>query len=346
MRWTHSLLGSVALGLLTHCTAFAQTEFKLATIAPEGSAWMAGVRQAADDIKVRTDGRVILKFYTGGVMGSDRKVLRKMRARQLHGGALTSSGLSDRYPDLAVYGMPLMFRDYDEVEYVRERLDATLAGGLADAGLVSFGFATGGFALLMGNEQVFSLAELRGKKAWIPEGDQLSAAAMEALNLSPVVLPITDVLTGLQTGLVEFIATPPVGAVVLQWYTKVKFVTDIPLAYTLGTMVVDSKAFKRISAGDQAIFKESMSRAYAKLDAQARTDNENALAALRSSGLTIATPTPEQEGAWRTAAADSHRQLVDQGIVSAEIFTELVGLLDEYRDSALANTQRTSAQTQ
>jgi TRAP-type C4-dicarboxylate transport system substrate-binding protein len=94
---------------------------------------------------------------------------------------------------------------------------------------------------------------------------------MESLDLSPVVLPITDVLTGLQTGLLEFVATPPVGAVVLQWYTKVKYVTDVPLAYTLGIMAVDQRTFRRLDAGDQDVMREVVQAA---LPAAGRTEHQ------------------------------------------------------------------------
>ncbi len=136
-------------------------------------------------------------------MGNDKKVLRKVRIGQLQGGAFTASGLSERYADIVIYGLPLLFNDDAEVDYVRERMDPQLEAGLSAAGFESLGMAGGGFAVLMGSEQVTTLDELRGRKVWVPEGDRISYAAMESLDLSPVVLPITDVLTGLQTGLLE-----------------------------------------------------------------------------------------------------------------------------------------------
>jgi TRAP-type C4-dicarboxylate transport system substrate-binding protein len=97
--------------------------FKLATIAPDGSQWMTDHRAAAERIKERTEGRVSLKFYGGGVMGNDRKVLRKIRIGQLQGAAFTTSGLVERYPAMILYGMPFMFRSLEEVDYVRAQLD-------------------------------------------------------------------------------------------------------------------------------------------------------------------------------------------------------------------------------
>ena len=120
------------------------------------------------------------------------------------------------------------------------------------------------------------LADLRGQKIWVPEGDETSYVAMQALHLTPVILPITDVLTGLQTGLLDIVATPPVGAVVLQWYTKTKYVTTQPLSYTMGLLVIDQRALGAVTAADQEVLREVLSAVYARFDAQNRIDNTKA----------------------------------------------------------------------
>ncbi len=292
---------------------------------------MQDMRHAASEIKTKTDGRLSIKFYGGGVMGNDKKVLRKIRIGQLQGGAFTSTGLAERYPDIVLYGLPLLFRSQGEVDFVRARMDPALEQGLEDSGFVSFGFAGGGFAKLMGDRPVRGLDDLRGRKVWVPEGDPISFAAMEALQLSPVVLPITDVLTGLQTGLLEYIATPPVGAVVLQWYTKVKYVTSLPIAYTVGVMAVDKRAFQRLTTDDQAIFREVMGAIYKNFDLQSRRDNEDAEEALKANGLELVDPDPAQVPEWRRIAAETNQRLGSEGAFSTELLAELLGHLEEYR---------------
>ena len=248
--------------------------FKLATIAPENSEWMRSMRAGAKEIKTRTDGRVDIKLFGGGIQGNDSKVLRKMRIGQLHGGAFTAGSMMSFYPDLSIYGLPLLFDSQDEVDYVRERLDAELKQGLEEAGFVSFGFAGGGFAVILGNAPVRSLDALNNKKVWVPEGDEISYAGMEALDLSPVTLPLTDVLTGLQTGLLDVVATPPVGALVLQWHTKVKYATNVPLVYTMAFIAIDKKRFDRLSDADQAVVDEVLTAIYKKIEVEKSTEKE------------------------------------------------------------------------
>jgi TRAP-type C4-dicarboxylate transport system substrate-binding protein len=330
------LLTLLMLMLVGPAVARAQ-EFKLATVAPEGSSWMREIRAAAADIKSRTDGRVTIKVYGGGVMGNEKQVLRKMRIGQLHGGAFTANGLAERYADLEVYGLPLLFRSHAEVDYVRARMDGILAKGLENAGLVSFGITGGGFVRILAGRPITQTADLRGFKIWVPEGDPVSLAAMVALQLAPVTLPVTDVLTGLQTGLVDIIAAPPAAAIALQWHTRVKYVTDVPLMYTMGIMAVDAKAFARLSSADQQVFRTVMSTAYTRLDRQSTLDDAAAQKALQAAGIKQVTAKPDDVAAWRRASDASNRQLAARGTFSAALFEQLERHLQEFRAALAAN---------
>ncbi len=329
--------GFLFLVILAAPTAQAQTIFKIATIAPENSQWMIDLRSAGDAIAEQTQQRVKLKLYAGGVMGNDKKVLRKIRIGQLQGGAFTATGLSERYRDIILYGLPMAFQTQAEVDYVRQRMDSVLMKGLEDAGYVGFGFAGGGFAKLMGSEPITDLKDLRGRKVWTPEGDNIAYRAMEAMELSPVVLPITDVLTGLQTGLIEYIATPPVGAVVLQWYTKVKYVTTVPFAYTAGILAIDKGAFSRISQSDQGIVREVLTRAYEVIDERNREDNRNAEKALKQNGLTFVDVDPALVASWRKITAVSNREMAEQGTFSVELLDEFLGHIADFHSGAGGN---------
>lgn len=309
-------------------------ELKLATVAPEGSSWMKELRAAGKEVADKTAGRVVLKFYGGGIQGNDKKVLRKIRIGQLQGGVFTANGLAERYTELNLYGLPLLFDTQAEVDHVRRQLDATLIAGLERAGFVSYGFAGGGFAYLMANRPVVRLEDMRGQKVWLPEGDEVTYAALRALQVSPVVLPLTDVMTGLETGLLDIVATPPVGAVVLQWYTKVKFVTQQPLSYTMGLLAIDKQALAAVAPADQAVLKDVMTRLYVRLDQQNRTDNTKAEQALKANGLKFVMPDASEVPRWRAAVEAANEQLAAKGVVSADLLAQVQRLLAEYRATA------------
>lgn len=317
--------------LATGPSMAATTQIKIATLAPENSSWMKEMRAGAEEISKRTEGRVQLKFYGGGVMGNDRKVLRKMRIGQLHGGSFTPSGLAERYPDLNLYGMPLVFNSLEEVDYIRARFDERLNSGLQEAGLVGFGITGGGFAKIMSNEPVRTREDLEGRKVWVPEGDSVTLSAMQAMELSPVVLPITDVLTGLQTGLIEVIGTPPVAAVALQWYTKVRYLTDFPVTYTYAVLVVEKKIFDRLEAADQAVFREVMERIYAKFDEASVIENADAREALEANGIEIVEPSPGAVDTWRGQVLANNLANAASGMVSLGLYEEMLAALEDFR---------------
>lgn len=330
-------IGFIVLALLFGGFANAAV-LKIATVTPEGSSWMKDMRASAKEIQELTEGRVQIKYYGGGVMGNDNKVLGKIRIGNLHGGAFTPSALQKIYPELSLYGLPLTFESDEEVAYVRARLDQTIMDGLEEAGFVSFGFAAGGFAMIMSNKPVNTLNDLKGKKVWVPEGDTISYASMEALSLSPVTLPLTDVLTGLQTGLIDIVAMSPIGALVLQWHTKIKFITDLPLVYTMGFMAIDKKAFNKISSADQEIVRQVMTRTYAQLNETNLDDNKEALQALLNTGIEQVVLADNEADEIRSILGKSNRDMAEQGDYSLVLYERMLQYLQEYRAGSASTT--------
>lgn len=332
MRGTLNKLWS----LVAACAVFAAgaanaVELKIASVAPDGSRWMQQMRAGAAEIQKLTEGRVTIRFYPGGVMGNDAQVLRKIRINQLQGGAFTAGGLGERYAPLNLYGIPLLFRSLDEVDAVRAALDSKVAAGLEDAGFVTFGFIEGGFANLLSNQPISSVEDMRRKKVWVPDGDSVSFLAMETLGLSPVVLPVTDVLPGLQTGLIEIAFASPVAALVLQWHTKVKYITDLPISYSMGILAIEKRAFSSLSAQDQATVREVMTRYVSGLDREARDDNTRAAEVLRNAGVqTVPVNAADVEG-WRRTIEGTFPRLREKPEIDAAMFDEMLNVLADYR---------------
>lgn len=310
----------------------AAVDLKLATLAPERSGWVQDMRKGAKEIKERTDGRVNVKLYVGGSQGNSEQVLRAIRTKRLHGGAFTPTDLQDRYADVNIYGLPFLFESAAEVDYVREQLDDTLLQGLEEAGFISFGFTNGGFAYLMSNEPVRGLDDLRGKRVWVPEGDTISYAAMDALELSPVTLPITDVMTGLQTGLIDIVAFPPSGTLALQWHTRIKYVTEMPILFSMGLMVIDAKAFGRLPEQDQRIVREVMGAMYAEFSRREPEENRNAKEALLNSGVQSVMPDEGEVEKIRKVMEKTNRELGAKGMFSLELYDEMVRHIEDYRN--------------
>ena len=325
----------VLAALLAAGPLSAQT-LKIATVTPEGSSWMRDMRAAAAEIGERTGGEVEVKFYGGGVMGDDLRVLRKIRVGQLQGAVLTSSALAGRYPDVLQYGLPLLFRSREEMLFVRRRFDPLLAEGLRESGYETFGFGSLGFASIMsGRKPVVRLEDARGLKIWVPDGDDIGLSAMRSVGLAPVQLPISDVLVGLQTGLVEVIVTPPSGAILLQWHTRLRYVTDFPVVFAFGMLAMDRRAFGRLSEPNQAIVREVFGALAAQLDRRDAEENLQAGQALKNSGLEYLALTPEEVLRWREAFGRIYPQLVREAGMSRDMHEEIMQALQDFRGNSL-----------
>ncbi len=333
MSWKlkQNFLVALTLGMLASA-AQAQT-FKIATLSPDGSGWMTKMRGGAADIKTRTEGRVEFKFYTGGTMGNDKAVLNKIKIGQLQGAAVSGGSLADAARDIQVYSLPLKFRSFDEVDYVRGKMDAGLSRQLEDGGFVNFGFAEGGFAYAMSkNAPVSSVATLRKQRVWIPDNDHQSEEAMKVFQVTPVPLSLADVLPSLQTGIIDTVASSPIATVALQWHTQVKYFTDLPLSYFVGTLAIDKKSFAKLAPADQAVVREVMGRVFKDIDVQNRKDNVSAYNALLKQGIKPVKPTAAEVADWEKNGELASVQMVKDGIVSQPAANQLNSLLTAQRN--------------
>jgi TRAP-type C4-dicarboxylate transport system substrate-binding protein len=163
---------------------------KIATLAPAGTVWMKEMKNGAKLINERTEGRVKLKFYPGGVMGNEKIVHQKIKVGQLHGGAFSSGGLANIYPDIQLLNLPMLFNSFDEVDYVRAKMEPDFKLGLEDNGFILLGVAEGGFTRILSKAPMKDLRSIRASKLWAPEGDIMVMETYKSMRLSPISLPI------------------------------------------------------------------------------------------------------------------------------------------------------------
>lgn len=283
---------------------------KIATISPDGTFWMKQMRAGAEEIKRRTEGRVKFKFYPGGVMGNDENVLRKIKIGQLHGGAVTLAVLSQSVPETTLYGLPFLFSSLDDAEQVRQVTDDMMMKAIYDGGFVNFGIAQGGFTYLMSKEKITGFDDLRKQRSWVPEKSDVGLSVYNAIGVTPVSLPLSDVLTGLQTGLINTVVTSPIGALALQWHTHINYVVDLPLNYLAAMMIIDRRTFDKLSPADQRVVREVMTAVYRKIDEQNKADDLAATQALKNQGVRFITLNGSEKPEWYSTGDIVIREMI------------------------------------
>ena len=322
------------LALAAAADAGAATTIKIATVAPDGTAWMREMRASADNVKKKTDDRVEIKFYPGGVQGDTPTVLRKIKIGQLQGGAFTGGELSAVDKDAQIYSMPFLFKSQDEVDKVRTQIDPLLKQSLAKDGFETLGISGGGFAYLMSVKDIKNRDDLKAAKVWVPQGDRIAEAGFKAGGVTPIPLPLADVYTSLQTGLIDTAANTPAGAIAFQWHTKIKHMVDLPLTYVVGILVVDKKVFDTLSPEDRKAVDDEFGAAFAKLEKINRDDNAQARDALQKQGIEIFKPNAQETASWESVGADARKQLSGAGELSPEMSAALDKAVAAARGSA------------
>lgn len=326
-------LASLSLLLIVFSVGADAKRLKIATLAPAGTTWMKEMKAGASLIAERTGGRVTLKFYPGGVMGNDQSVHRKIKIGQLHCGAFTPGGLAQVESSIQALGLPMMFETFDEIDYVRERIDPVLKQQMEASGFVLLGISEGGFVRILSKQPMQNLESIRNSKVWVPAGDRIGQMAMNALGINPISLPIADVFTGLQTGLIETVTVNPTSAIAFQWHTSTSFMTEVPISYLIGVLAIQKKAFDKLSLDDQRIVREEIGKVFKRLDRINRSDNQAAKAALQNQGITFVVPDPGEIERWRSMASQSVEEMIESGVISREIVGQVRGHLQSFRNS-------------
>lgn len=328
---TRIATSSVICLLLIASASHAQ-EFRLATLAPDGSAWMEEFRAAAAEIGERSDGRVRIRFYPGGVMGDAGTVLRRMRLGQLHGGAFTVGELAQVSTDVQLYSLPFLFRSNSEFQAVRDEFDPLVLEALEEAGLIAPALGAGGFAYLFSREPIPPPGQVNARlKVWVPSDDRLSSQTLEIAGASPVPLPLADVYTSLQTGVINAFASTASGAIILQWHTRARYLLDHPLLLTTGTLALDKRAVERLSAEDRKLMLDAIGAALERIEKRSAADNRAAFEALKRQGIQVVEPDPEAIETWERIGHDVRRRMIARGQLQIRHLEDLERRLSQIR---------------
>jgi len=303
---------------------------KLGTLAPEGSSWMKTFNTLNTEVMKKTENKVQFKIYPGGVLGDEMDMLRKLKIGQIQGVALTSGGLSALFKEMDVLQIPFLFQTYEEVDATLKKMDSFFRKGFEDNGYVFLGWSEAGFIYLMSTVPIASVSDLKKAKVWVWEDSPMSKAIFDEAGVKAIPLTIPDVLVGLQTGLVDVVYAPPTGAISLQWFTKVKYLTDVPLVYLTGGVVVKKDIFKQISQSSQNFISESFQQHLDQLKIITRNENRDAIKVMVKNGVKIITPSKDQIDEYKRLSNKAMGHISGQTF-SNKVLDEVTSLLESYR---------------
>ena len=333
MKISHGA-AALLIAISTAATALAQpaATVKMGTLAPDGSSWHQILKAMGEKWSQAPGGGVALRIYPGGVLGDEPDLVRKMRVGQIHAAALTSVGLSAIDPAVAALQIPMMFSSYDELDRVREKVRPDLEKRMAERGFVVLNWGDAGWVMFFAKEPFVRPDDLKKMKLFVWAGDNTAVDTWKAAGFSPVPLASTDILPGLQTGLINAFDTTPLLAATSQWFGLAPHMLDLKWAALVGATVITKKAWDATPAASRDSMMKAAAEAGERLKGEIRTANDKAIEAMRKRGLTVHSLKPEDEAAWRAAAEGVYGKIRGT-IVPADMFDEVRRLRDEIRNT-------------
>ena len=269
---------------------YAQTIVKFATLAPDGSTWMKAMKQFTVETTAKTEGRVKFKIYPGGVSGDEKDVVRKIRLGQLQAAGFTGVGIGEIAPEVRILDTPFLFKNAKEIDHIYNIFDGDFRKIFEARGYILLGWAEVGNVNIFSNSPVTKLEDLKAVKMWIWEGDPIAEATFAALKIKPIPLSITDVMTSLQTGMINGVYGSPLSVIAMQWFSRMKYVLSSPIANASGAVVISKKTFYALTKEDRKTMLELGEKYFRALTAQSRKDNEESVKILKSKKLIFTEP--------------------------------------------------------
>lgn len=305
---------------------------KMASIAPKGSNLANYFDELGRQIREKTNNEVGFKMYWGGVQGDEKDVLRKIKLGQLHGGGFMGPGLGLIVSEVRITEIPYMFRNFQEVGYVRGKLQPYMDKKFEEKGFKVLGWMDLGFLHTFSKEPLVSLEVARKQKWWTLEGEPIGQAMFQALNISPVSLSISDVATSLSTNMIDCATTTPYGAVAFQWHSRFKYMAGYPTGSILGATIISKSVWDKISPASQKIMMDVAEKEHDKLFRLTRQDNEKALALLKKAGIIIVPFDPKNKDMqFVFETSRKVRESLVGKLYKRDLLDSTLGYIDEYR---------------
>ncbi len=305
--------------------------FRLATLAPKGSSYHRVLLEMGERWKKAQGDGASFTVFTDGTQGGEADVVRRMRIGQLNAGLISVTGLLEIDRSVTVLqALPLVYRDWDELDYVRERIAPVLEQRFYEKGFVVLFWGDGGWVRFFSREPASGADDFKRMRMFVWAGDSAQGELMKRLGYQPVSLETADILPSLQTGLIDAVPSSPFFALAGQFYGPAPHMLDIKWAPIVGACVLSRQLWESMSAAARDELKQAAAAAASDLRQRARGEDLASIEAMKRRGLKVTTPTAELEAQWQSFAESVYPEIRGR-LVPADMFDEAVRLVGEFR---------------
>lgn len=303
---------------------------KMATLAPKGSTWFRTLQEIGREWERLSGGKVVLRLYPGGVVGDERDMIRKMRIRQIQGAALTSLGLSDIDRIIGAFQLPMFYHSQEELDAIRTALDGEIRAAFSEKGFEILNWGDAGWIRFFSKRPLVTPGDLKKAKLFVWSGDTLGLGLLKSLAFNPVALATTDILPGLQTGLIDTYGTAPAAALSFQWFEYTPYMTNFPWAPLVGATVIKRDVWEQIPVALRLELKAVAERKAVDLHETMARNEEEAIAAMVARGLIVVKLDEETKAEWMREMQAAYPRLRDT-LVPGPLLDRVIELRRRYR---------------
>lgn len=304
---------------------------KFATVAPEGSTWVNNMRDLNKRLKEKSNGRIGFRIYAGGIAGDELDVLKKIRIGQLHCTAFTGVGITEILPMWRVMDLPFLFRNMEEVKAVHRELNQLFTDEFKQKGFEYISWTELGDVHLFSKREIKVRDDLKGLKIWTWSGDPVSKKAFSILGSSPIPLAITDVVTAINTNMIDTVYAPPVGALAMQWHENMNYMTGLPITHSTGAILIAKSYFDKIPKELAELLKKEIKLSMTRLAEELQSQTVESIKIIKDKGIKVI---PAPGGAELQKFYNLHNQVADElkGVVyPKELLDRVHNILDKMR---------------
>lgn len=321
---TGTLLMTAGIGSTSAVT------IKLGSLAPSGSPWDDGIRTIAARWEEISDGKVVLKTYAGGIAGGEEDMIRKMRIGQLGAAGMTGIGMCRIFPGILALQLPLLTRTDEELDYVLEKMKPRFEKELEQKGFTVLVWSKVGWVHFFSRQPVVKPGDLKDQKLFVYAGDPDGVKAWRDAGFHTVPLEPSDLMSSLQSGMVEAFTTTPLSAAAYQWFGLAKNMCGMQWAPMIGGIVVSNRVWNRVPKELRPKLEQAAEEIGRQMQAKIDTADEQAIAVMKEHGLEISEVSEKDIALWEAEVRTGFDKLVGKSF-DKESFELVKKYLQEFR---------------
>ena len=301
---------------------------KLATLAPEGTEYYNLLLEMGQRWQEETNGEIILRIYPNGVVGRESDTIRKMRIGQIQASAMSSIGLADLTDQIQAFTIPMKFKDYDDVESVKEVMFDDISNGLSESGFKLLFLVDIGWVYWFSANEIAVPEDLRNAKIYTTAGDYVTVELFKQFGFNAIPVSETDILTSLQTGMINSMQTVPILSLSSRWFALMPNMLDLKWAVFIGAVIIDERVWSKIRPEHQEVMMEIAQEIGKKYQENGRKTDAQAIEMMKKYGMNVKTPTDEELKIWNDFKEKIMPDVIDT-YVPKDIYDKVTSAIDE-----------------